>query len=497
MVDSIDKQNVVPNDRNEQIDLSRLNAVTSSCSLDGQEYLAKKIVRFILGDGLKARVLRGSFWTLGGQSGGMIIRLGSNLILTRLLFPEAFGLMALVSIFIQALEMFSDTGIGAAIVQSNRGDDKDFLDTAWTIGIIRGISLWIVACVLVWPIAWFFEEPMLVQLIPVSGLLTIIAGLSPTKSLTVSRHLNLGAYTRISLASQSLSVATMILLAWFFPSVWSLVIGTLAGGVFRLVLLNKFLPGDLNRFHWDRAATSELFHFGRWIFVSTMFVFIIQQGDRVILGKFLNASELGIYNIGYFLATVPTVLSFSLDAAILFPLYKRLPLIDNLQNQHKIFRSRMSLSCVLMGLSVVLMFAGPLLVRGLYDTRYTSAGGVVTLLALSLLPKGIIFGSAQVLLAVGDSKRFLLFSASYAIVQSALIIMGIQLFGVGGLAAGTLLTSFLLYPLLILLTRPLGAWMPLHDFGMFVLTFAFGLGACWINYQDILVCFLKIPLKVD
>ena len=87
---------------------------------------------------LFARVMRGSVLTAGSYAIAQGLRLVSNLILTRLLFPEAFGLMALVSVFLVGLAMFSDVGIGPAISQSKRGDDVGFLNTAWSIQVLRG-----------------------------------------------------------------------------------------------------------------------------------------------------------------------------------------------------------------------------------------------------------------------------------------------------------------------------------------------------------------------
>ncbi len=111
---------------------------------------------------LKQRAIRGSLWTLSGHTSSQILRLGSNLILTRLLFPEAFGLMALVQTFIIGLEMFSDVGIRPSIIQNHRGNDPSFLNTAWTIQVIRGFMLWLGACLMAIPAANFFHQPMLV-----------------------------------------------------------------------------------------------------------------------------------------------------------------------------------------------------------------------------------------------------------------------------------------------------------------------------------------------
>jgi O-antigen/teichoic acid export membrane protein len=79
-----------------------------------------------------------------------VIRFGSNLIITRLLLPEHFGLMALVTTFLVGLALFSDTGVGPNIIQNPKGEEPIFFNTAWTVQAIRGVLLWVVA-VACWP----------------------------------------------------------------------------------------------------------------------------------------------------------------------------------------------------------------------------------------------------------------------------------------------------------------------------------------------------------
>jgi O-antigen/teichoic acid export membrane protein len=100
---------------------------------------------------LRHRAVGGSVWTLVGFGTSNALRLVSNVLLARLLFPEAFGLMAMVHVFIQGLWLFTDIGVGPAIVQSKRGDDRDYLDTAWTIQALRGMALTLVSFAIAWP----------------------------------------------------------------------------------------------------------------------------------------------------------------------------------------------------------------------------------------------------------------------------------------------------------------------------------------------------------
>src|SRR6185295_9921643 len=125
---------------------------------------------------LKTQVLRGSAWTFAGYAGNQLVRLASSLILTRLLFPESFGVMSIVWAVMYGLDMLSDVGLGPAIIRDKRGEEPDFLNTAWTVQAMRGGILWAGSCVLAYPAALFYAEPSLAQLLPFGGLTSFIAG---------------------------------------------------------------------------------------------------------------------------------------------------------------------------------------------------------------------------------------------------------------------------------------------------------------------------------
>ena len=123
---------------------------------------------------LKKSVIKGSAWTLVGVGTGQAIRLGKSLILSRLLFPEAYGVMAIVWAVLYTLDMLSDVGISPGVIRSSRGNDPDFLNTAWTMKTIRGAVLCITACALAYPISVFYEQPDLAVFIAIAGLTTFL-----------------------------------------------------------------------------------------------------------------------------------------------------------------------------------------------------------------------------------------------------------------------------------------------------------------------------------
>ena len=415
------------------------------------------------GNRLVARVLRSSSWLVLGYGGSQALRLASNLILARLLFPEAFGLMALVNVVTVGLMMFSDVGIGPAISQNKRGDDPAFLNTAWTIQVIRGICLWAGAYLLAWPMAQFYDAPELTTYLPIAAISLILAGFNPTRIETAHRHLLVGRLTVLDLTGQFIGILSMIVLAWITGSVIALVIGGVIGAAAKLLLTHVFLPGDANRFQWEGAAAKELIRFGKWIFLSTAFWFITSQGDKAILGRFLSLETLGIYNIGFFLASFPLLLGHAVTQKVLIPVYREMLPLEGPENKAKLRKMRGAMTAGIMGLLAVMALVGPWLVDVLYDDRYAQAGGMVVLIACALIPQVIGVTYDQAALASGDSKRFFVFSGSRAVLQVAALLIGITQFGLLGALVGLGVAAILVYPVLIWLARVHGVWDAAHD----------------------------------
>ncbi len=432
------------------------------------------------GNRLMARVGRSASWIVLGYGGSQAIRLASNLILTRLLFPEAFGLMALISVVTVGLTLFSDVGIAPSIAQSKRGDDPDFLNTAWTIQVMRGLTLWVAACLLAYPFALFYDQPDLAQYLPVAALSLVVAGFNPTRIETAHRHLLMGRLTVLDLLSQIVGIVVMIVLAVIWQSVAALVVGGVAGAVAKLVLTHFYLPGPRNRFRIERAALGELITFGKWIFLSTVFWFFASQGDKAILGKFLSLETLGIYNIGYFLASFPLLLGLAVTGRVMIPVYREGA------DPKRIAKLRYGLSTGVAGLLLVMALLGPWLVGVLYDDRYGTAGAIVVVLALGLIPQVIGMTYDQAALAAGDSRRFFIYNAVRSTLQVGLLLAGAVYAGLIGAVVGMSLSMALAHLVLIWLARAHGVWDARHDLVFFVLGGAGTVLILWLHLAPIM-----------
>lgn len=334
----------------------------------------------------KHTAMKGSLWTLGGYGVSQVIRLLSSLILARLLFPEAFGLMALVNVFMQGLEMLSDIGLGPSIIQNKRGTEPRFLHTAWTLQILRGLLLWLVSCALAKPAALFFgaHDPLAAQLttvLPVAGLMALLGGFSSTALYTLNKKMEMRKLTALALVPQVITLIVSILWAVLDRSVWAIVAGGLAGSLGRLILSHLFNDGPRDRLGWDREAAQELEKFGRWVFFSTVVSFLASNLDRVVLGRLLTLGELGLYSIGMTFARVATQVSTRLTNTVVFPLLAK---YQDKPDRLLAFAARARGSVLWAGGALCAGFAifAPTFFGLLYDERYAGAGRISQWLAV-------------------------------------------------------------------------------------------------------------------
>jgi O-antigen/teichoic acid export membrane protein len=181
---------------------------------------------------VKKLAIRGAIWTIISFGSIYLLRFGNNLILTRLLKPEFFGLMAFVNTLRMGLELFCDIGISQNIVNSQRGDEPSFLNTAWTLQVIRGIFIWVVCLLISFPLAFFYNDSRLQWLIPIVVFTSVIDGFSSTSIHSLHRRMELGKLSLYELILQASYLSTLIFIVWLYPNIWALAFGSLISGIY-------------------------------------------------------------------------------------------------------------------------------------------------------------------------------------------------------------------------------------------------------------------------
>ncbi|MEL6493888.1 MAG: oligosaccharide flippase family protein [Cyanobacteria bacterium J06623_7] len=381
---------------------------------------------------LKKLAVRGTVWTVAGYGTSQILRFGSNLILTRLLVPELFGLMALVQVFLQGLTLFSDIGIRPSIIRSDRGDEPVFLNTAWTIQVIRGGILWLCCVLVALPVANYYQDPRLTWLVPLVGLSTIIAGFNSTSLATLNRHLKVGLLARFELAVQAIALSVLVTWAWLSPTIWALVVGNLVSISLTALGSHYLNPGAANRFAWNREVVKEITSFGKWIFISTAMTFLASQADRLILGKLFSLEMLGVYVVAFTFADIPRQISLTVGSKVIYPAIAKLSHLSRPTLKTKILKKRAAMLLFLGAVIAILCCFGDLIILTLYDSRYEQAAWMIPLLALGLWPLLLCTTIDRFLMAIGKPNYLACGNLLKFIYMVILIPWGFQMGGTVG-----------------------------------------------------------------
>ncbi|MCK5877119.1 MAG: oligosaccharide flippase family protein [Candidatus Marithrix sp.] len=412
---------------------------------------------------LKRLAIRGSVWIIIGFGISQVMRFGGNIVLTRLLSPEAFGIIGTVTAVLIGLEMFSDVGLRPNIIQSQRGEEPAFIRTAWTIQIIRGIILTIAAAAFAYPLAAINNEPILTIIIPVAGLTAIIAGFNSTWLLVYSRRMLLGKLVILDLVSHFFSLVTMMIWALYYPSVWALIAGVFANRIVKVVASHTVLAGTSMKMQWEPKAASELIHFGKWIFISTALGFLVARLDIFVFGSIAGMSSLGIYLLAKNLSRLTVEPLMKLASTILLPMYSRIIEQDTKVLRTQTFKSRAMLLLLFLPPLWAIVLWGNQLIEFLYDDRYHEAGWILRILSAGMLSGSIISTISPVFLAMGDSFRNLINTTNRFILQVLGMIIGTYYAGTTGFIIGVSAAELLCYPLLVYLIRPYKVWLPILD----------------------------------
>ena len=345
---------------------------------------------------LRSRMVRAAGWLVGGNISSQALRLISNLILTRLLMPESFGLVAAVNTLYFALVMFSDRGVWQSVVKSERGMQADFLGTAWTVQLLRGALL----CIAVLLIAGGFQlaggagyfqsgtvyaDPRLPPMIAVFSLCALLQGLESMKLACAQRELQVAYLARLEIFSQLFALAVTLGLALATHSVWSLLVGTLAASGARTALSHGYLPGKTARPCWDASCAREIVGFGKWIFLSSVIGFLAAHGEKLILGATLTTASFGIFSIASTLMMAIMGVYASLNAHVIFSALSE-SLRTDTQSTVRVYTRVQQLADAFLGVTAGGIFiCGHWAVQLFYDPRYQQAGWMFQWLGLGML----------------------------------------------------------------------------------------------------------------
>ncbi|MGE8177015.1 oligosaccharide flippase family protein [Pseudomonas fluorescens] len=364
---------------------------------------------------LRRRAISAGAWNLGALVASQAIRLGGNLVMARLLMPEIFGVMIIATTVSVVLHLLSDVGLRQNIIQSPRGDDPVFLNTAWTVQILRGVVLfastlliagftWFAQVINLWSANSTYAAPELPLVLAFTGFTAIIFGFQSTKLDLAVRDFQQKKVVLLDFASQLAGLLVMLGIGYFTRSVWSLVIAGLVSAMVGTVIGHLWFQGPPNRLQWDRSALEELVVFGRWILLSSAVGVLAMYGDRLWFGGSMSATELGVYSIAVLILGTLQTAVLRLVGAVALPAFSEASRSNDTERLRVLYyRFRLIFDLALLFVCGVFLTVSPLIVGGLYDERYAAAGTMMAVLSLSFFTLRYTVAH-QVWLALGLTK---------------------------------------------------------------------------------------------
>lgn len=415
------------------------------------------------GSRLQRAAAKGALWVFGAFALGQAVRLGSSLVLSRLLFPEAFGIMRVLMVVVGIVGMLSDAGLRGSIIAHKRGNEPDFYNTAWTLQCLRGVAVAAVVSGLAAPLANYYDLPELSFLLPAVGLSLMFRGLQSTAVFTLSRQVNPKPGAILDLVVRVGSVAIMVGLAFVWKSVWVLALGMILSNVGSGLATHFLIKGYRNRWRWDKEAVRAQLRFGKWVFLSSALAALLGQGGSAVVAKLLTDNMLGVYSIALLLSEAVTQAMQTVATKVLQPLYAKFVSGNRKRLRGRMFKVRGALLALALPPLWVLGVFGQEIVDLLFDERYVQAGWMLRVLAAGSMGT-LIIGTAEMLfVASGDSRSHLIHKAVGATFFVLCMAAGYSVGGFKGVLVGMSAGRILGYLPMAFLLRRRGAWLPKLD----------------------------------
>lgn len=217
----------------------------------------------------------------------------STLILARLLTPDHFGIVALVTIALQFFELLVETGNRQYIVQKSVLDDED-LDTAWTLDFLsKSLIALLIICTSSFVADWF-NEPDLTLALAVAALTLPIRALKTPGMLRLARQINYKPLFKLSLWQKGVSFLTVITIALIHPTFWAIIAGNLVAAVIFSVGSYQV---DSYRPRWSLKKLREQWRFSQWLLLRGIVGFTRSQIDNLMVSRLFGTAQLGGYNL--------------------------------------------------------------------------------------------------------------------------------------------------------------------------------------------------------
>lgn len=339
------------------------------------------------------------------------VRLGSSLILTRLLHPEAYGIVTILATVTYVVEMLADLGVTVAIVREHDAEEPRYLNTAWTLRLGRSFlnGLIVFACAPL--IASLYHLPVLVAPLRVVSLWFLIGGLESMAFPLAIRHDRSRIQMYSELAATVLASLFAIVYCYHFRTYWGMVYAILLNRLALTCASFLFYPEHRPRLAFDVAAARKLFRYSRLTVPSGVLTLGLNQFDKFVFLRLFDLRTLGIYGLASNMAAPIEGLILTTCDRILYPRCARDFRTSPATAVTNYYTGNRKLFAGILTLPVAVGGAAYLIVSVLYDPRYGQAAAVLQAFMVRATLTAFSTSAEMLLLAAGEVQVILIGSA--------------------------------------------------------------------------------------
>jgi O-antigen/teichoic acid export membrane protein len=374
-----------------------------------------------------------------------LLRLVNSVVFTHLFVPDFFGLLTLVTTIIVGLNLFSHLGLQDSVVQNPKGDEPEFLNTAWTLQVLRGVGIFVFSVLLAWPAAHFYHRPEMLWLLPVLGFGGVISGFASPSTLSLARHLGVRQLSNLELMNQLVAFVATVGWALVSPTIWALAGGRLIAEVTRTIQSYTYMRELRPRFVLNRVVVKEIVRFGRWILLGTIFNYLALQSDRLILGKLVALKVLALYGIAYNISDLPRQVILQFCSKVGFPFIAKF--MEKSREEYNAVLLKYRAPVLLAGalLLTITICTGDLFILHVYDHRYAGAAWMVAVLAAGLWHTLLYSTLSPAIMALQKSHYNAAAYAAYCVSLFVMLPVGFHLYGIVGATIGVAASDLPVY----------------------------------------------------
>ncbi|MFL0976419.1 lipopolysaccharide biosynthesis protein [Vibrio parahaemolyticus] len=341
-------------------------------------------------------------WATLGRYSQMIVSLIVTMVLSRLLTPDEFGIVATVLIFNNFLYTFIDAGIPSAIIQKKKLSNND-LNTYNTIGFIIGLSLLILMISVSGTIADFFSTEELSFLIPIMGINLVLLGLLGTPTGVLQRNLQFAKLAKIEIASSVISGTIAIYLAYKDFGYWALVLQLISQLVVRLILSLFANRCFYYSIELNRESIIYLKEYAGYLVLFSSINYWSRNVDNLVIARFYNDTKLGLYSQAYRLMFLPVQLISSIINSLVHPYFAKK--INKGEGIYDVYALVFGVSIVLSApISSFMYFNPELTLKLIWGDQWSDAGSVLSILSILSLIQPALVTTGDIFKSTNNNK---------------------------------------------------------------------------------------------